>query len=323
MMKQRLLILLIIFLLAVVGLSFVIHWHAGMVMTLTLSLLGLIAYIHSRNRKRRIDDLSLQLRRLLQGDYRFDFGSFEEGELEALSSDLGKLVIAYREQADALLRDKSWLADSLSDISHQLKTPITSMMVLTDLLKTDLDEDKRHEFIRRLGRQIHRLDWLVRNLLVLSKLDAEAIIYSKEEISCRELILQALEPLHINFELKEQTINFKGDKDTIVNTDRNWTAEALTNILKNASEHGLQGETIEIVVRDGPMTTAVEITNKGEIPQDDMPHLFTRFYRGSHAHEDSIGIGLAISRAIAHQQGAQIEVDSRDGLTTFCMRFPK
>lgn len=323
-MKKSLRIILILALIAGVASSFFIHWLAGAVMIVTLIILGYIAYVESRNRKKKINALSLQLRRLIQGDYRFDFGAFEEGELEVLSSDLGKLVISYREQADALLRDKVWLSNSLSDISHQLKTPITSMNVLIDLLKEDdLDEAQRNEFIRRLGRQINRLDWLVRNLLILSKLDAESIVYTKEDITCHQLLLQALEPMQINFELKEQPVRLSGQIDSVIKVDRNWTAEALTNILKNASEHGPFGKAVELRVIDGPMTTAIEITNEGEIAPHDMPHLFTRFYRGNHAHEDSVGIGLAICRAIAVQQGAQVEVESGEGTTTFRMRFPR
>ncbi|MBP6137828.1 MAG: HAMP domain-containing histidine kinase [Clostridiaceae bacterium] len=323
-MKKSLRIILILCLIASVASSFFIHWLAGAMMIVTLTFLGCIAYAHSQHRKRKIVDLTMQLRRLLQGDYRFDFGAFEEGELEVLSSDLGKLVISYREQADALLRDKVWLSNSLSDISHQLKTPITSMNVLIELLKdSELDETQRVEFVHRLGRQINRLDWLVRNLLILSKLDAESIVYSKENITCHQLLLQALEPMQINFELKEQPVRLSGQIETVIEVDRNWTAEALTNILKNASEHGPIGKAIEIRVIDGPMTTAIEITNEGEIAPQDMQHLFTRFYRGSHAHEDSVGIGLAICRAITLQQGAQVEVESGEGLTAFRMRFPK
>lgn len=323
-MKKSLRIILILALIAGVASSFFIHWLAGAVMIVTLIVLGYIAYVESRNRKKKINALSLQLRRLIQGDYRFDFGAFEEGELEVLSSDLGKLVISYREQADALLRDKVWLSNSLSDISHQLKTPITSMNVLIDLLKEDdLDEAQRNEFIRRLGRQINRLDWLVRNLLILSKLDAESIVYTKEDTTCHQLLLKAIEPMQINFELKEQPVRLSGQIDSVIKVDRNWTAEALTNILKNASEHGPFGKAVELRVIDGPMTTAIEITNEGEIAPHDMPHLFTRFYRGNHAHEDSVGIGLAICRAIAVQQGAQVEVESGAGTTTFRMRFPR
>jgi len=323
-MNKSLRIMRILALIAGVVSSFFIHWLAGAVMIVTLIVLGYIAYVESRNRKKKINALSLQLRRLIQGDYRFDFGAFEEGELEVLSSDLGKLVISYREQADALLRDKVWLSNSLSDISHQLKTPITSMNVLIDLLKEDdLDEAQRNEFIRRLGRQINRLDWLVRNLLILSKLDAESIVYTKEDTTCHQLLLKAIEPMQINFELKEQPVRLSGQIDSVIKVDRNWTAEALTNILKNASEHGPFGKAVELSVIDGPMTTAIEITNEGEIAPHDMPHLFTRFYRGSHAHEDSVGIGLAICRAIAVQQGAQVEVESGAGTTTFRMRFPR
>lgn len=309
--------------LAAIDMSYRIHWQAGLLMSLTLLLIGIVWLIMARRRARTIKNLSTELRRLLSGDYHFDLRDYEEGELAALSADLYKLMIAFREQQSILIKDKTWLADAISDISHQLKTPITSMMMLSELLQKDLEPSRRRQFLKQLDSQTDRLQWLVKNLLTLSKLDAQAILYTPEAISYRELFNQSLEPLLISMELKDQAITMTGDLDSKLTVDGNWLAEAVTNIIKNASDHGPINSPIQITASDRPMSHTIEITNQGEISPKDLPHLFTRFYRGKQAATDSVGIGLAISRAIVVQQGGQIEVESQAGQTTFRIRFPK
>lgn len=309
--------------LAVIGLSYLFSPEAGLLIAVTLVCLGILWIDQTRRRNRRIKRLSTKLRQVLAGDYQIDLSEYEEGELSVLSADLYKLMIAFREQQASLIEDKTWLADSISDISHQLKTPITSMMMLTDLLKKDLEPQRRRQFLNQLSSQTDRLQWLVKNLLTLSKLDAQAIIYSPDFISYRDLIHQAIEPLLISLELKEQTLQVRGNLDTQILIDGNWLTEALTNIIKNASDHGPQNAPIVIEASDRPMSHTFEIINQGMISAKDLPHLFTRFYRGQQAATDSVGIGLAISREIVVQQGGNIEVESQAGLTTFRLRFPK
>lgn len=302
---------------------FLLHRPAGLIMAgafLAIAGLWLIAYYR---RDRAIKHLSTQLRRLLSGEYVLDFSQYEEGELAVLAADLYKLMTAFREQQASLLADKTWLADAISDISHQLKTPITSMMMLTDLLKKDLEPDRRRQFLNQLSKQTDRLQWLVKNLLTLSKLDAQAVIYSPAEVTYQQLFDRALEPLLINLELKNQSVELTGELSDKIVVDENWLAESLTNIIKNASDHGAPASPIQLIASERPMSHTIEVINQGEIAPQDLPHLFTRFYRGQHTSSDSVGIGLAISRAIVVQQGGQIEVESKAGQTIFRIRFPK
>lgn len=300
-----------------------LHPSAGLVTALCLIIIGTIWLVAVYRRRRLIKHLSTQLRRLLNGDYTLDFSHYEEGELAALSADLYKLMTAFREQQASLLADKTWLADAISDISHQLKTPITSMMMLTDLLKKDLAPDRRRQFLSQLSKQTDRLQWLVKNLLTLSKLDAQAIIYSPAEVTYQQLFDRALEPLLINLELKNQSLELTGELSEKIVVDENWLAESLTNIIKNASDHGAPASPIQLIASERPMSHTIEVINQGEIAPQDLPHLFTRFYRGQHTSSDSVGIGLAISRAIVVQQGGQIEVETKAGQTIFRIRFPK
>lgn len=292
---------------------------------LLLSIIGLLSawWRHEAKRQRAIRQLSTQLRRVLSGDYHLDIRDYEEGELAVLSADIYKLVTAFREQSSALMANRTWLADSISDISHQLKTPITSLMMLTDLLKKDLSPERRREFIYQLGSQTDRLQWLVKNLLTLSKLDANAVAYYPEPIRADDLIRLAAQPLLIGMELKNQTLEVIGQLEYTLIVDGDWLAEAVTNILKNAHEHGPADSIIQVEVRDLPMAFTIAIHNRGVIPATDLPHIFTRFYRGSGAGKDSIGIGLAIARAIVTQQGGQIDVETTPDSTGFIIRFPK
>ncbi len=306
-----------------VYISFRWDMRAGMLLAGILILIASVWAIEQYRRRRVIRELSTQLRRLLSGSEVMDITQYEEGELAALSADIYKVMVAFREQAATLQGEKLWLADAISDISHQLKTPITSMLMLTDLLKKDLSEERRSQFIKQLSSQSVRLQWLVQSLLTLSKLDAQAIVYQLAPVTYRDLIEKAGEPLLIAMELKGQRLEVTGDLDASLQVDRNWTAEAIGNVIKNALEHGPRDSVIRVEGSDRPMSRVIEVTNSGDIPANELPHLFTRFYRGSQAATDSVGIGLAISQAIIQQQGGQIEALSREGETTFCIRFPK
>lgn len=317
------LIIVLILAALIVSFGFSINRLSGIVILLVVTVTMVTWYVLQRKRKSAIMQLSTQLRRILSGDYHLDIQTYEEGELAVLSADIYKLVTAFREQSILLKKDKTWLADSISDISHQLKTPITSMLMLTDLLKKDLEESRRKQFLQQLSAQTDRLQWLVKNLLTLSKLDALAIVYRKAKFPMGELIELASEPLLISMELKNQTLSVTGALDQELSVDGDWLAEALTNILKNATEHAPMDSGITVEAHDLPMSRMISVTNEGVISPIDLPHIFTRFYRGRQSAKDSIGIGLAISQAIVQQQGGSIEANTTDTTTTFMIRFPK
>lgn len=286
------------------------------------ALLYLAVLMLLRQRARSVSKLSRNLRSILAGNVEMDIQEYTEGELAVLSADIYKMTTMLREQSSSLMKDKNYLVDAISDISHQLKTPITSMMMLTDLLKKDIDETKKKEFLGQLSSQTARLQWLVKSLLTLSKLDAETIFYKKEQIMVQELIEQASSVLLIPMDIKNQTFRVYGDLETVLTCDRDWTAEAIMNILKNASEHTPEGGSIEVHAENSPMSLQIRIKDSGEgIEAEDLDHIFTRFYKGKHSAKDSIGIGLAISKAIILQQGGGIDVQSDAARTEFILRF--
>lgn len=289
-------------------------------------LLILVGYYFCKRNAKKIRGLSSYLDQIYNGNYMLDIRDNEEGELSLLKNEIYKVTLRLAEQADLLKKDKLYLADSIADISHQLKTPLTSMMVMSDLLNQDnLPVDKRMEFTGHITRQLTRMDWLVTSLLKLSKMDAGTILMKKERILVKKLIKQALNPLLISLEIKQIGLVIEGEDQVSYLGDFDWSKEALTNILKNCVEHSGQGSQITIKFDENTIYTSIIITDQGEgIDAKDLPHIFERFYRGNKSLPDSVGIGLAMARNIFINQNGKIEAISKIGEgTTFTIKIYK
>lgn len=298
---------------------------AALVLLTAVLLIG-CSLLFTKWRYQEIARLSGYLRRISSGDYSLDVRDNYEGELSILKNDIYKVTLMLSEHKALLQQDKNRLTDALSDISHQLKTPLTSMMMLADLL-TDakLPDDKRAEFTRSLRIQLERMEWLVSSLLKLSKIDAGTVSFKKEPIVVRNLIDRALEPLFIIIDIKEQMVDIIGDDGVTLIGDFNWTAEALINILKNCVEHTPQAGWISLSFSENALFTEITITDSGPgIAKEDIPNIFKRFFKGKNATEGSIGIGLAMAHSIITSQNGDIEVQSEpDKGTRFRIRFYK
>lgn len=278
------------------------------------------------DRYREIAKLSTYLRRISSGDYTLDVRDNHEGELSILKNDIYKVTLMLSEQGSLLKEDKNKLTDAISDISHQLKTPLTSMMVMADLLSdAELPIEKRKEFTHNIRVQLERIEWLVSSLLKLSKIDAGTVHFKKDRIVVKSLIQKALEPILIPMDIKEQTVSLHGEETVTITGDHNWTAEALLNILKNCVEHTYNGGTIAISFSENALFTEIMIADNGEgIPKADIPHIFKRFYKGKNAGEGSIGIGLAMAYSIITSQNGDLEVKSeQEKGTQFRIKFYK
>ncbi|WP_433945051.1 sensor histidine kinase [Paenibacillus sp. SN-8-1] len=284
---------------------------AGLVLVMSLLLIGSFL-IFTGWRYRELEKLSDYLRQISRGNYSLDVRDNQEGELSILKNDIYKMTLMLSEQRSLLQRDKIKLTDAVSDISHQLKTPLTSMTVMADLLSSpDLPPVKRTEFTHNLRIQLERIDWLVSSLLKLSKIDAQTIQFKRDHIPVKRLIHKALEPVLIPMDIKEQTVSVTGDDYASFVGDFNWTAEAVINILKNAVEHTDQGGTIAITFSENALYTEIVIADNGKgIPKEDLPYIFKRFYKGKNAGEGSIGIGLAMAHSIIAGQNGVIDVTS-------------
>jgi len=305
--------------------SFAAGLKTGLFVTISIFLLCLVFFLFTGWRYHQIAKLSEYLRKISAGEYSLDIRDNREGELSILKSEIYKVTLMLSEYNEQLRKEKMLLADQMADISHQLKTPLTSMMVMADLLRDEnLPAEKRREFTSHIHAQLERIEWLVSSLLKMSKLDAGVLEMNPREISARTLIEKALSPLMISMELKDISYSIKGE-DNPIKCDLQWTAEALINILKNCIEHTPQKGRIDISIQDNPLYSEIKITDNGPgISKEDLPHIFTRFYRGKNASPDSVGIGLAMSLSILRNQQGDIIVESKPGQgSTFLIRLYK
>ncbi|WP_245948334.1 sensor histidine kinase [Paenibacillus sambharensis] len=280
----------------------------------------------------KLQQITAYAEKVAEGDDSLDIRDNDEGDLSILKNEIYKITTMLREQSELSEQDKLSLAASIADISHQLRTPMTSLFVLNDLLQEGPGEEKAAEFLSRMRGQLKRMDWLVTSLLKLSKLDAGTAAMKQEPYELRVLVNKALDSLSIPLEIKmieavieQRSEGRAGNTPIMLTGDFNWTLEALINILKNAVEHTPEHGQIRVAMLDNPIYTRLEVTDTGEgIDREDLPYIFNRFYKGKNAGDDSVGIGLAMAHAIVRTQGGDIAVKSELGEgTTFTITFFK
>jgi len=306
--------------------TFLLSFHAALFVLITSILLIICSLFFTKWRYEEIKKLSSYLRRISSGDFSLDVRDNYEGELSILKSNIYKVTSMLSEHSSLLQQDKVKLTNAISDISHQLKTPLTSLMVMSDLLSNKkLDESKRMEFTRNIRVQLERIDWLVSSLLKLSKIDAGTVHFKKDKVIVHDLIQRSIQPVFIPMDIKQQTLHINGDEKVTFQGDLHWTAEAIINILKNCVEHTEEGGGVSITFLENALFTMITIKDNGKgIAQEDLPYIFKRFYKGKNAGEDSVGIGLAMAHSIIKSQQGDIEVKSVKGMgTKFEIKFYK
>ena len=279
----------------------------------------------SAGRYGRISELSDSIDRILHGTDEILKADNFEGELSVLVSEVQKMTVRLKEQTDLLKTDKIRLTDAIADIFHQIRTPLTSMNLIVTLLSDeDLSYEKRVGLTRDLKKQLERIQWLIESLLKLSKIDAGTAVFASEKVSVRDLVKKASEPFLIQMELRglDLKTQVKGECFT---GDFAWSVEAIGNLIKNALEHTPDGGQVKISAHETPLFTELTVEDSGEgFCDEDIPHLFERFYKGKNAGEGSIGIGLALSRAIITAQNGTIKAENgASGGACFTVRFYK
>lgn len=284
----------------------------------------LIYLISTYKRYKRIANLSADINRLLHGDKHTSFKSYSEGELGILQSEIQKMTVMLREQQQNLQDDKIHLADSIADISHQIRTPLTSINLLVSFLsETNLTEERRMKLTHELYGLLSRIDWLIAVLLKISKLDAGTVAFKKETVTLSELIKKSTESLLIPIELREQNLTVDAIGDFC--GDVSWTSEAISNIVKNCMEHTEVGGELSIKASENALYTEIIIRDNGSgIDKDDLPHIFERFYKGKNSDDKSFGVGLALARKIIATQNGTVKAENNSGHgAMFTIRFYK
>lgn len=270
--------------------------------------------------KTELEQLSAELRRAINGES-VEFRSNQEGALSLLRNDLHTFAAQLGAERDAANAAKVEFAEYMENISHQLKTPVTSMMLMTDLLEAAPPE-RQEEFLANIRMSLARVDWLVGTLLKLAKLDAGAVQFEPQALSAKTLLDAALGPLAILLDVREQQVVLV--QDGMLHCDRRWTVEALTNIIKNACEASPTGSTIVVDCGENPLYEWVSVEDAGPgLSRAEMAALFVRF--ASSSSKDGVGIGLPLALAIARGQNGDIDVDAggKGKGATFTLKFYK
>ena len=305
-----------------VPIAFLIDRVTGLSVLLCWGLWGLLLWFIEWRRYSALRQISRDLDALLLHGTALPIGRYEEGELSLLADQVQKLTRKLTEARDALQKDKTFLADSLADISHQLRTPMTAMELHLSLLQGPEQEEYR-ERVRDLRSLLQRMQWLVEALLKLSKLDAGTVELRMEEVSLRALLKQATEPFAIAMDIQEQNLHIACE-DRTVRCDPTWTAEAIGNVVKNAIEHNPPGGAVIITERDTPIFTEITIEDEGGgFPSEELPRIFDRFYRGKRQDPKNCGIGLSLARSILSAQEATIRAENHGKGAMFTIKFYK
>ncbi|MBR4768430.1 MAG: HAMP domain-containing histidine kinase [Lachnospiraceae bacterium] len=305
--------------------GFFFHIAAGIIPLIMGAAVLLVLFLTEQSRYRRIAALSDRIDRILHDQEQTLISEGNEGELSILTNEIGKMTVRLREQAEELKHEKTRLTEAIQDIFHQIRTPLTSVNVTLSLLQEeDLPYEERLRLTRNVKRQAERIHSQVEALLKMSKIDAGTVAFERDTVRIRDVVDRAMEPLRIPFELKGAAVNVAAQEEGFQG-DLFWTAEAVGNLLKNALDHVEAGGTVTITSSENPLYTELLIEDNGKgIRPEDLPHLFERFYKGADASEESIGIGLALTRMIIAEQNGTITAETgAEGGARFRIRFHK
>ena len=290
-------------------------------------MLSIIFFKYNHSESKKINEITKYIEEINRGNYKLNIEENTEDELSILKNELYKITIMLKEVAENSQKDKTTLKDSLSDISHQIKTPITSILIMLDNILSDenMPEDIKKDFIKDIKREIVNIKFLVESILKLSKIDSNSIKFIKKEVFIKDIINEAVKNVSMLSELKNIEIIVSGDDSIKTICDLKWQVEAITNILKNCIEHSYENRKIYINYNQNNMYTELKIEDNGTgIDAKDLPHIFERFYKGKNSSSDSVGIGLALSKSIIESNNGYIQVDSKlNKGTTFIIKYLK
>ncbi len=290
-------------------------------------ILSIIVFKYNHSESKKINEITKYIEEINRGNYKLNIEENTEDELSILKNELYKITIKLKEVAENSQKDKTTLKDSLSDISHQIKTPITSILIMLDNILSDenMPEDIKKDFIKDIKREIVNIKFLVESILKLSKIDSNSIKFIKKEVFIKDIINEAVKNVSMLSELKNIEIIVLGDDSIKTICDLKWQVEAITNILKNCIEHSYENRKIYINYNQNNMYTELKIEDNGTgIDAKDLPHIFERFYKGKNSSSDSVGIGLALSKSIIESNNGYIQVDSElNKGTIFIIKYLK
>lgn len=293
---------------------------------LIICLVYLTIIINNDKRKEKeINEVIKIIEEINNKNYSFKMKDINEEDLSLLKNEIYKTTIMLNEISEISKKDKKELEESLEDISHQLKTPLTSILIMIDTLLDDeyMDQNTREDFLRNMKREVMNINFLVKSILKLSRLDTNTVKFISKKESVKEIIKEAILNVSLLSDLKNVKIE-TNLSDSFITCDYKWQIEALTNILKNSIEHSYENNKVLIESSENNAYVKITIKDFGSgIAKEDINHIFERFYKGKDSDYDSIGIGLALSKSIIEKQNGKISVESSDDGTTFIIKYFK
>lgn len=322
----RMFALLFLFItIAAAALGFLISTMAGILITASSAVFGISFFVFTKARYQRIAHISEQLDLVLHDAGHLYVSESEEGELSILQSEITKMTLCIREQNNELKKEKEHLAESLADIAHQLRTPLTSANLILSLLEKSPEENERKALLRETEELFIQMEWLINSLLKLSRLDAGIVVFQNAPVRVNSLIHAAVRPLLISMELHNIALQTDIPDEMVIQGDLSWLSEAVGNILKNCMQSAGDNGRIEIICEDNLLFGEIVIRDSGPgFEKEDLPHLFDRFYRGKNKEATGYGIGLALCKMIITRHGGAITAKNRpQGGAVFCIRFRK
>lgn len=292
-------------------------------MVIVVLLLGIIGqfifYNIQKNKKRKEIETLIQYLMKVQDQLELpQMQQIQEGNLGILQSEIYKVVVMLREAYSNEARQKQYMVDMLSDISHQIKTPVAAIAIMVDLLESsDLTDAQRLEYADKIDKQTNRITWLIRNLLTLAQLEADVLPLKKELVDVNEMMKDIQDSLEIMAEVKGVSLQIEKLSMEKIYCDRHWMTEALLNITKNCVEHTGEGGYVKISLLQDNISTHIDIEDNGEgISEEHLPHIFERFYKADSKSTSSVGIGLAMAKQIIMKQNGTIDVKSEKNVGT-------
>lgn len=291
-----------------------------------LALSIILLYLkHENDQDKEIKRIVKCIKEINKKNYAINIEDNTEDELSILKNEIYKTTVMLKEMAESSKDDKLRLKDSLSDISHQLKTPLTSINIMLDniLDNPNMDEDTKEKFIQSIKREVTNISNLATEILKLSKFDANVVRFENKEVLVKDIIKKAISNVEMMAEIKNVEIKVVFHDNVKLVCDLNWQVEAIINILKNCIEHSSENSFINIEVIDNKIYKEIIIKDSGEgIDKKDLLHIFERFYKGKNSSKDSVGIGLALAKKIIEMNNGSISVNSVKGKgTIFTIRY--
>ena len=283
-----------------------------------IGILGIICIytIYIRKQNKKLKDLDKYCKEILKGNYILDLREQDESDFSILKNDIYDMTIMLKEKNILLEKNNKDIEKLIADISHQLKTPLTSLNLINDILYTDLPEEKKKEFLDSSQKELEKINWLIKTVLNIAKLDSKTLILDKKYENAYDLCLEIKNNFKAMCEVNHAKIQITSNKNETILCDKKWTIEALNNIVKNSIEH--KGKNIIISIQENNIYTKITIRDDGEgIDKKDLGHIFDRFYKAKNSKQSSLGIGLAFCKSIIRNQDGDIRVKNSKKKETF------